>query len=705
MPYVPLAYPGAPPAPWDARPAAAEARGDAQPRPCSCAARPARITLTVSNPTARPTDGSTTTVTHPSRPGSRRPARAAPAGRAPAPRPCTRTDVLARRRVVPADHDRRERRRAPRAAVLTTAPRVTGRSGNVWIDNAATASAPRRRCRATSAGPCRRRSSLTLGAPATFGAVHPGRRARATRRRTTATVTQHGGRRDAHGRVRPGADPRQRRVRARRSRCGSRSAADHLEPAGVQRDVHDHASRRRSPPTDRCAPAPTRRRSSSRCPRRRRKGGTSMKRILAAALAAPPAARLRRPRPARTGSRPGARAPSPTRAARSTTSRSATSSTSASAARKVRLRLTNAYGGYPPHRTTPRCGSARSTSAGAPAPPRPSCPGRRRRSPSAASRPCAFAPAATSSATPCRSPWSTATTSRSRSTSPARRPTPATTAAPSRRSYMTPANGGDRAAQEANTGFTSNTTSWWFLDAVSVETSDQIGAVVALGDSITDGANSTSNTNRRWTDYLANRLNAVGNQVGVRGVVNEGISGNSVLKDFNCCGGNPSGLSRLDRDVISHDGVTTVIVALGHQRHRQLRRRRLQRRRHHRRHAPDRRQLHRAGLKVIWATLTPFEGTTLAGLLQPGQGRQAEGDQRLDPHRAPLRRRRRLREGARRPREPAADAARLRQRRPPAPQRRRQRRAGQRDHLARRPLAADRPADRASAPRSPRRWP
>jgi lysophospholipase L1-like esterase len=180
-------------------------------------------------------------------------------------------------------------------------------------------------------------------------------------------------------------------------------------------------------------------------------------------------------------------------------------------------------------------------------------------------------------------------------------------------SYMTPANGGDRAAQEANTGFTSNTSSWWFLDAVSVEASDQVGAVVALGDSITDGANSTSNTNHRWPDYLANRLNAVNNPVGVRGVVNEGISGNSVLKDYNCCGGNPSGLSRLDRDVISHDGVTTVIVALGINDLGN--------------YADDvsnvaditdgMRQtadkLHRAGLKVLWATLTPFEGTTLPG--------------------------------------------------------------------------------------------
>ncbi len=178
---------------------------------------------------------------------------------------------------------------------------------------------------------------------------------------------------------------------------------------------------------------------------------------------------------------------------------------------------------------------------------------------------------------------------------------------------MTPAGGGDRSAQTDATGFTAITNSWWFLDAVSVETSDQIGAVVALGDSITEGANSTSNTNRRWPDFLAARLNAVGNRVGVRGVVNEGISGNAVTKDFNCCGGNPSGLSRLDRDVLSHDGVSTVIVALGindignypnetvnvadiTDGLRQI---------------ADR--LHRADKTVLVATLTPFAVTTLPG--------------------------------------------------------------------------------------------
>ena len=149
---------------------------------------------------------------------------------------------------------------------------------------------------------------------------------------------------------------------------------------------------------------------------------------------------------------------------------------------------------------------------------------------------------------------------------------------------------------------------------MSVEASDQIGAVVALGDSITEGANSTSNTNHRWPDYLAARLNAVNNPVGIRGVVNEGISGNSVLKDYNCCGGNPSGLSRLDRDVISHDGVQDRDRRARHQRPRQLRRTtssNVDDITDGMRQLADR--LHRAGLKVIMATLTPFEGTTLPG--------------------------------------------------------------------------------------------
>jgi lysophospholipase L1-like esterase len=181
------------------------------------------------------------------------------------------------------------------------------------------------------------------------------------------------------------------------------------------------------------------------------------------------------------------------------------------------------------------------------------------------------------------------------------------------RSYMTPAGGGDRSAQTDATGFTAITNSWWYLDAVSVQTSDRIGAVVALGDSITEGANSTPNTNRRWPDLLAARLNAVGNPVGVRGVVNAGISGNAVIRDFGCCGGNPSGLSRLDRDVLSHDGVRTVIVALGINGIGNYPNETVS--------VPDitdglrqiADRLHRGGKRVLMATLTPFAVATLPG--------------------------------------------------------------------------------------------
>ena len=40
----------------------------------------------------------------------------------------------------------------------------------------------------------------------------------------------------------------------------------------------------------------------------------------------------------------------------------------------------------------------------------------------------------------------------------------------------------------------------------------RLGAVVAFGDSITDGTRSTPDTNNRWPDHLARRLLAQGLQ-------------------------------------------------------------------------------------------------------------------------------------------------------------------------------------------------
>ncbi|MFD8390709.1 SGNH/GDSL hydrolase family protein [Streptomyces sp. NPDC059680] len=117
---------------------------------------------------------------------------------------------------------------------------------------------------------------------------------------------------------------------------------------------------------------------------------------------------------------------------------------------------------------------------------------------------------------------------------------------------------GDHTAEESGTEWTRTTRSWWYLDAVSVRPSRRAtGAVVALGDSITDGRHSTMDRNRRWPDYLARRLNTA--HAAVRGVADEGISGNRVLAD----GIGQSALHRLDRDVLSLPGVRTVFVFEG----------------------------------------------------------------------------------------------------------------------------------------------
>ncbi|MDN3024349.1 SGNH/GDSL hydrolase family protein [Streptomyces sp. S.PB5] len=114
---------------------------------------------------------------------------------------------------------------------------------------------------------------------------------------------------------------------------------------------------------------------------------------------------------------------------------------------------------------------------------------------------------------------------------------------------------GDHTAEESGAHWTETIGSWFYLDAVSVRA--DAGAVVALGDSITDGWQSTTDLNRRWPDYLARRLQKSDNAV--KGVANEGIAGNKVLAD----GPGQSALHRLDRDVLSQPGVRTVFLFQG----------------------------------------------------------------------------------------------------------------------------------------------
>ena len=97
------------------------------------------------------------------------------------------------------------------------------------------------------------------------------------------------------------------------------------------------------------------------------------------------------------------------------------------------------------------------------------------------------------------------------------------------------------------------TPSWFFLSRVEVVAPAGVGAVVLLGDSITDGTGSTSDTNNRWPDHLAQRLQAANIPMGV---LNLGIAGNRMLAD----GAGVSALARFDRDVLAQTGTTHVIV-------------------------------------------------------------------------------------------------------------------------------------------------
>jgi lysophospholipase L1-like esterase len=144
--------------------------------------------------------------------------------------------------------------------------------------------------------------------------------------------------------------------------------------------------------------------------------------------------------------------------------------------------------------------------------------------------------------------------------------------------------------------------SWWFVDSVDVTASrPNEGTVVALGDSITDGYQSTVNADKRWPNDLARRLDA---RRGVTlSVADEGISGNQVLQDT-CCAG-VGALNRFDRDVVDRADAKDVILLEGINdigaadaqasqliaAYQQLIA-----------------QAHAAGLKIFGGTLTPFKG-------------------------------------------------------------------------------------------------
>jgi lysophospholipase L1-like esterase len=155
---------------------------------------------------------------------------------------------------------------------------------------------------------------------------------------------------------------------------------------------------------------------------------------------------------------------------------------------------------------------------------------------------------------------------------------------------------------------------WFLLSRVEVAAPDATGAIVAFGDSITDGTRSTPDTNSRWPDHLARRLLGRGLKFGV---LNAAIAGNRILSepdvppgiDVRAVAQGVNALARFERHALSQPGVTHVVVLegindIGNARqnstptaedliagHKQLIE-----------------QAHTHGLKIYGATLTPFYG-------------------------------------------------------------------------------------------------
>jgi lysophospholipase L1-like esterase len=166
---------------------------------------------------------------------------------------------------------------------------------------------------------------------------------------------------------------------------------------------------------------------------------------------------------------------------------------------------------------------------------------------------------------------------------------------------------------------------WYFLGGIEVRAPASAGAVVILGDSITDGRGSTTNGNDRWPDVLAKRLQASPATMEVA-VLNAGLGGNRLLRD----GLGPNALARLDRDVLARPGVRWLVVLEGINDIGTAAGARAKR-------EPaataddiigayaqiiERARAH--GIRVYGATVMPFEGFTYAGYYTP----EGEADRR-----------------------------------------------------------------------------
>ncbi|MCX4818953.1 SGNH/GDSL hydrolase family protein [Streptomyces sp. NBC_01142] len=115
---------------------------------------------------------------------------------------------------------------------------------------------------------------------------------------------------------------------------------------------------------------------------------------------------------------------------------------------------------------------------------------------------------------------------------------------------------GDHRADVSGKAFTDTSQSWYYLSGVDVGGAEKPrgnDGVVLFGDSITDSFGSTPNTDRRYSDAVA--------ELSGRPVVNSGIGGNLVLNDSAWYG--ERGTARFGRDALDQPGVSTVVVLEG----------------------------------------------------------------------------------------------------------------------------------------------
>jgi len=128
-------------------------------------------------------------------------------------------------------------------------------------------------------------------------------------------------------------------------------------------------------------------------------------------------------------------------------------------------------------------------------------------------------------------------------------------------SFLTENGAGDATNSAEGKEFTGRTTSMFWLKAIDVQAAGA-AAIVAFGDSITDGTCTTLDAHDRWEDVLAQRLALQGS---ARSVVNEGIGGNTVTSapNYQPPANSDPGLIRLDRDVLSHPGISHVVLFMG----------------------------------------------------------------------------------------------------------------------------------------------